>query len=218
MRLSAFDTYCLYLALKNHFTRESYDFFKYNGKTSASQDSFQKRRDQYQFQKLSRKYSADEMTPFIVSNLMKGKSWVGDLLDEEADEVYRKHLKIEQSLSYVFGNELDNLFSEHHPSRCFKIQRGSYPSLLMSYIRGNVSNQTMIILDRFLNYIPRWDSAYQDDLIWSKHSLLLRKYAPFVEYDKTKLKNILKNKLKEYEDGEEQEARYTPSSQTEKAA
>ena len=39
-----FKAYKLYLAVKNHFTT-SYDYFKYNGKVNAKEDSFLKRRD-----------------------------------------------------------------------------------------------------------------------------------------------------------------------------
>ena len=30
------DAYCCYLALKNHFTKDHYDYIKYRGKTRAS--------------------------------------------------------------------------------------------------------------------------------------------------------------------------------------
>jgi hypothetical protein len=213
MRLSAFDTYALYLSLKNHFTRESYDFFRYQGKTNASTDSFMKRKDRFHFQKLSRRVSGDEMQTFIVANLLVDKSWVGDLLEEEADEIYRNHVKINQSLSYVFMNELDALFSEHNPAACFRIRSDTYPLILMSFIQGSVSTQTMVILNDFVNYIQKWDSVYTDDPIWSKYRILIKKYAPFLEYDRKKLKNILKDKLKEYEHGEEQEASRTQVAQ-----
>jgi hypothetical protein len=211
MRLSAFETYCLFLALKNHFTRDSYDFFKYNGKTNASSDSFMNRKDRFQFQKLSRKVSSEEMKDFIVANIIAGKTWVGEFLDDDADDNYKKHLRIKQSLSYLFANELDVIFSDIRPTTTFRTYRDRYPTLFMSYLSGRVTIETMVILDHFVNYISKWDRVYTDDTIWSKHSILIKKYAPFLEYDKTKLKIILKDKLKEYEhgDGEEQEARGT---------
>ena len=50
MRMPAYNCYCLYLAMKNHFTQEEYDFFKYNGKINAIKESFLSRKDRYQFQ------------------------------------------------------------------------------------------------------------------------------------------------------------------------
>ena len=218
MRLSAFDTYCLFLALKNHFTRDSYDFFKYRGKVNASADSFMSRRDRFQFQKLSRLHSEDDMRDFIVSNIVSGKTWVGDFLDDDAEENYLKHLKVKQSLSYTFTNELDCIFTKSSPTRCFKIRKNEYPDLFMMYLSGNLSIETMVVLNNFVNYIPLWDHVYDNDPVWTKHSILLKKYTPFLEYDKMKLKIILKDKIKEYEHGEEQEAIRAPSPERENAA
>ena len=218
MRLSAFDTYSLYLALKNHFTRDSYDFFRYHGKTNASHDSFMGRKDRYQFQKLSRLYDESELTGFIVANLLAGKSWVGDLLDEDAQEVYKKYTKINQSLSYHFTNELDRLFTQCTPSECFRTHKNEHPIIFMEYLSSKVSIQTMVILNTFIDYEQKWNVAYNDDFLWNKHSSLIKKYTPFLEYDKTKLKNILKDKIKEYEHGKEQDACPTSNSQRDEAA
>jgi hypothetical protein len=220
MRLSAFDTYCLFLALKNHFTRDSYDFFRYRGKVTASHDSFMSRKDRFQFQKLSRLHSEDSMRDFIVSNIIAGKTWVGDFLDDDAEDNYKKHLKVNQSLSYIFANELDALFSESRPNICFRAYKDRYPTAFMHHLSGDVSIETMVILNDFVRYISKWDSVYSDDSLWPKHSLLIKKYTPFLEYDKDKMKSILKDKLKEYEygDREEQEASRASSIQSANAA
>lgn len=218
MRLSAFDTYSLYLALKNHFTRDSYDFFKYKGKTNASQDSFSGRKDKYQFQKLSRLHDEVELQDFIIANILAGKTWVGDLLNEDAEGIFRAYQKIQQSLSYHFTNEIDSLFLKHKPSKCFSVRDNSYPHAFMSYLSGKTSIQTLTILNNHIGFYQKWDTVYADDSIWLKNSILLKKYAPFLEYDKMKIKTILKNKIKEYEHGEEQEACRTSGSQREEAA
>ena len=40
-----FDSYKTYLSLKNHFTKDNYDYFKYCGKSRASIQSFYKRKE-----------------------------------------------------------------------------------------------------------------------------------------------------------------------------
>ena len=50
-----FDCYKIYLALKNHFTRDSYDYHKYNGRTRATVEAFYKRKDRFWFEKMCRK-------------------------------------------------------------------------------------------------------------------------------------------------------------------
>ena len=45
--MTGFDCYRTYLAFKNHFTKDNFDYFKYGGKTNATTTSFNKRKDKY---------------------------------------------------------------------------------------------------------------------------------------------------------------------------
>ena len=98
--MSAFETYCLFLALKNHLTTKSYDYFKYSGKTNASQDSFMSRKDRFHYQRLCRMCEDDQMKDFILSNLIKGKLWVGEMLDDEAEQNFKEYSKRKQAFTY----------------------------------------------------------------------------------------------------------------------
>ena len=42
--MTGFDCYRTYLAFKNHFTKDNFDYFKYGGKTNATTTSFNKER------------------------------------------------------------------------------------------------------------------------------------------------------------------------------
>lgn len=192
MRLSAFDTYCLYLALKNHFMQKSYDFFKYNGKTSANKESFMTRRDRFQFQKISRLYESDEMQDMFVANILKDKTWVGDMLDDEARSNFLDYRRRRQSLSYNFSNELDTLFIKESPEKVFKKTSTSFAPILTYIIREDVSMETAVILDRFIGFSKNFDSLFEN------HRMKIQKYAPFVEFDMNKMKSILKEKLHEH--------------------
>lgn len=55
--MTGFEVYKMYLALKQHFTKEKYDFYKYNGKVRANEKSFEESSDRYFFKKLATKYS-----------------------------------------------------------------------------------------------------------------------------------------------------------------
>jgi hypothetical protein len=85
--MTGYETFGLYQALKLHFTQESYDFFKYNGKTNVSVTTFENRKDKYHFYKLSRRLAQKEdMIDFIVANLVEDeKTWVGSLLMQESE-------------------------------------------------------------------------------------------------------------------------------------
>ena len=88
---NAYDTYIAYLALQRHFT-SSYDYFKYNGKVNASPQSFEIRKDKFQFYKLSKH---NDYKNYIVANMVNSdkKIWVGDLLTNESDDIYKQWLK-----------------------------------------------------------------------------------------------------------------------------
>lgn len=196
MRLSAFDTYQMFLALKNHFTQKSYDFFKYHGKTNASQESFLARRDKYQFQKLCRLKPDNEMRDFIVANLLESDNiWVGDLLDSEAEDKYRQYLKRKQSITYMFTNDIDILLSElPNPKDWFDCS-DDLPPIMSLAMNNTISLETFVILNDFVGFIDKFDKKMADDFLWPKFSIKARKFRPFVEYDRDKIKKILKEKL-----------------------
>lgn len=198
MRLSAFETYALFLALKNHFTQKSYDFFKYNGKTNASPDSFMGRRDRIQFQKLARRVDKEQMQDYIVANLIEGKSWVGDFLDDNATDNFMTYTKRKQALTYTFTNDLDRLFTSHTPTTVFKVTNNQLPPILNSLISREICPETFAIVDHYIGFSKIFDKKLGDDFIWSKSRSLATKLYPFIQYDKDKLRKILKDKIQEY--------------------
>ena len=69
-----------------HFTSPEYNYFKYAGKIRTSKESFNKRKDRYFFEKLSRKKTEKEVVEFFVSNFIESsdqsKMWVGELKEK----------------------------------------------------------------------------------------------------------------------------------------
>jgi len=198
LRLTAFDAYVLFLSMKNHFTQEKYDFFKYKGKIkNVSKDSFSVSKDRFLYQRICRMYDEGAINDFFVANFIKGKVWVRDFLEEEAHDDYVNYVKRKQSLSYTFTNDLDRLFSNYPPETAFRI-KGGMPPILNSVMCGTVSPETFAILDRFLGLSKTYDEQMPGDFIWSKYRLLAHKFHPFLEYDPKKMKSILKEKITEY--------------------
>ena len=194
MRLSAYETYCLFLALKNHFTVQKYDFFRYQGKITASHESFLARKDRFQFQKLCRKYDKDQIQDFLVANFIKGKSWIGDFLDDECDDTYKAYMKRKQAFTYHFQTELENMFDDvNDPAEIFKAKTGQYPELITRYLNNTLSIETMIVFNAYVRFFKKFDERLgKDDIIWSKIRFLCEKVLPFVEYDNEKMKCVLR--------------------------
>lgn len=196
MRLSAYETFCLYLALKNHFSKESYNYFKYQGKTNVSKESFMHRKDRFQFQKLSRMYDETEMLDFMLANFIHDeKIWVGDLLDDEAKDRYKNYVKRKQSLTYRFENELDLLIISTHEGiqGLFKPKDDMLP-VIRGYYHQSASVETLAILDYFVGYFDKHDAKFKDDYLWGKLRMKCKKLLPFMNFDKNKIKDILKDR------------------------
>lgn len=193
--MTGYEAFCLYQAIKLHFTSEKYDFFKYSGKTNVSVTSFENRKDKYHFYKLSRKWTdKDELIQFIVANFVESdKTWVGSLLQDEAETNYLKHQKYVQSVSYIFENECHKVFDgSENPNEVLKVYDGEYPVLLRKYLQRDIQLETVCLLDGIINFVPVWTRQIADSIVWPNHRLRILKFASFLPKDDVKYKNILK--------------------------
>jgi hypothetical protein len=158
-----------------------------------------KNKAKYQFYKLSRKYSLEQLRNFFLANFIYGDStWVGEMLGPEGDKAYSKWQKTNQSLTYVFENDIIGLVGNDVPEQMLIVNDGQHPKLLREVMSGSIAIETMVILNDIMNFFPMWNRKISDDIIWPNWRLKCEKYAPFVIYDKVKFKNILKEILIEH--------------------
>jgi hypothetical protein len=193
---TGYGAYLLFLALRTHFTNTKYDFFQMHGKLRANKESYNKRHDKYFFEKLAREYTIEELRDFYVANLLEDKHYVTEMIDDGCQKNYIEYQRRRQALSYNFTSELEKVFGDN-PTGSFVISDGEYPNIVNLYLRRIISPETMVILDDFILYSDKFNKYLCDDIIWSKISLKLRKYKPFLKYDKNKIKHILKEKIDE---------------------
>ena len=203
MENSGFASYIMFHAIKQHFTTKSYDYFKYNGKIKLNQDHFMKDKCKYSYYKLSRKYDLDELRNYLVCNFIDREiKWVGDLTNEEGEATYFKWKKRNQSLTYIFTGNVEYLFDQvDKPDELLVVRSGRFPRLLQETMEGNIEVETLCILNDIMGFIPMWDKKVGDAIIYPEWSRKVVKYTPFIGFDKDKYKNILKQKIKEYEKG-----------------
>jgi len=195
--MTGYEAFCLYSSLKLHFNLDSYDYFKYHGKVNVTIDAFENRKDKWHFYKLSRRFTNDEQgRDFIVANFIHDSNvWVGNLLTEESNIQYRKRQKIIQSLTYIFTNEIESLMSHTKPNDLFMIQEGEYPELLIKLLHEEISLETICILNQVLGFLSTWDRKINDTIHYPNISQKIKKYTPFIPFEPTKYKLIIK---KEY--------------------
>jgi len=195
LKVKPFEVYQHYLSLKNHFTNPKYDFFKYGAKTRASVTSFNKRRDKYWFEKTSRKYNDEEVVKFLVSNFSSADNpqnlWIGSIIND-GERTYSEWTKRQQSLTYLFKEQSNELFSNNELESVFNCSKG-HPILLKRYLGGDVSLETLVIFEKIFSFRQKFDEKL-DDPIWETVSLKIKKYSPFLNnLDMFKYKKILRD-------------------------
>jgi len=184
----AYELYMFYLAIKRHFT-STYDYFKYNGKVKANQKSFENRKDKFFFYKLSKKREARDI---ILSNMVADSNmWIGNLLDSKCEEIYLDWVKRQQSLTYIFKSDIQELEEEFNSN--FTVEDGQHPRILRLYTMNRISIETLIILTDLTKCFPYWEKEINDTIVFPNISHTVKKYKPFLKYDKHKMKTILIN-------------------------
>ncbi len=188
----AFDAYKCYLAMKNHFTRDNYDYQKYRGKVRATNAAFYKRRDRFWFEKFARQKNDKEIEEFFVSNFVSTTDpetmWIGEMI-KEGENRYIDWKKKIQSLSYIFKEEANSLFEENNVNEVFDCSSG-HPLILKSYLGGKISLETLVICDRIFEYREDFDKKLQDP-VWEIVSRKIKKYSPWINIDVPIYKKIL---------------------------
>ena len=196
LKVTPFETYQHYLSLKNHFTNPKYDFFKYGSKTRASMASFNKRKDKYWFEKTSRKYSNKEIVNFLVSNFVSTDNpqnlWIGEIINS-GERKYADWMKRQQSLTYLFKEQSNELLSENDLESLFDCSRG-HPKILKKFLGGNISLETLTIYEIIFHFSKNFDKKLNDP-VWESVNLKIKKYIPFLNINVFNHKKIIKEIL-----------------------
>jgi len=189
-----FEVYKSYLALKNLFTKENYDYHKYCGRSRASKESFYKRKDRYFFERLSRQKKDEEIKAYFVANFVDcsdpERLWIGDII-REGEDVYIEWLKKSQSLFYLFKTETEIFMNKTNFNQLFECKTGTHPEIIKKYLQKGITIETLTILDMILNFVKDFDKKLTDP-IWDFVSLRIRKYESFLNIDIEKYKSTLK--------------------------
>ena len=193
-----FDVFKTYLAVKNHFTTD-YDYVKYDGRVTAKLESFTKRPDRYFFHKLSKRYNERDILDYFVSNFaVDGNKWVGNLINNEGTENYTRYRRYKESFDYHFRNDCVSIRNDLGNRGIsfndgFLVNSGQHPRILRLHIQKKIHIQTTVILNSILSFSKIWDKEINEKVVWPKIAHTLAKLKPFVLYNETQAKLILKD-------------------------
>ncbi|QJQ27830.1 loader of DNA helicase [Synechococcus phage S-H25] len=185
--------YKMYLALKQHFTKDSYDYVKYRGKVSASEKSFEERRDRYFFKKLATKYGEKEILNYFVANFISDPR---GYIKSFSDDIYTRWRIYQESFSYKFKQDVDSLLEDIAPpyeqsfDSIFTIRKGQHPIILRKYLSQEITLETLVVFEHCLGFVERFDSSLSDP-IWKQTRNQIVKYRPFVNIDCKKYRSVI---------------------------
>ena len=119
--IHGFDVYRMYLAMKLHFSQPTYDFFEYDGKVRANEETYQQRNDFYFFETIARKYKKEEIQELLLASFVRSKDstkvWIGDIKRSGKDR-WVAWQKQTQSMSYLveqdFGTMVKHMETKGH--------------------------------------------------------------------------------------------------------
>ena len=193
-----FEVFKLYLAVKLHFTTDTYDYEEYGGKVNCKLETFTKRNDRYFFHKLSKRYNERDILDFFVANfLADSKRWIGNLLANDGKGVYLDYKKRKESFAYHFKSECGVIASDFSSRGLsfndgFIPPNGQHPRILRLLIQRKISYQTAVVLDHFLGFTKNWDKEITEKVVWPEISLKVSRVKPFVNFNATECKLIMK--------------------------
>ena len=193
-----FDVYKTYLAVKLHFTTDTYDYYKYGGKVNTKLDTFTKRKDRYFFRKLSTRYAETDILDFFVANFLSdSKRWIGNLLANDGKDVYLDYKKRKEAFAYHFKQDCGNIASDFSRRNIsfddgFIPIRGQHPRVLRLLIQRKISYQTTIVLNHYLGFTKNWDKEITEKIVWPEISLKVTRLKPFINFNATECKLIMK--------------------------
>ena len=131
----------------------------------------------------------------------KDKNWIGNLLENDGRDIYLKYKKVKDNFKYHFRNDFVNILSDFNSKRIsfddgFVCNNGQHPRLLRLLIQRRASFQSFVVLDQVLSFIKNWNKQIEEKVVWPKIAHKVSKLKPFINYNITECKLIMKEVIK----------------------
>ena len=173
--MDGYQTYQIYQSLKLHFTTD-YNAVKYNYITAVKRDTFERRRDRYFFEKLSRRFNKEKLIHYFTSNLIQNSSvWIGDM----SDEIYNDYIARYDKLTYMLSQDMKLMSDKGYSfdQLCTTSDNNSSNLFLESLRADEIQLESVVLVDIMVNFLNRLKSDLIDPLGINKDLIdLLLKY------------------------------------------
>lgn len=180
--------YSTYTTLRLHFTTDNFDIR--NGIKPKKPKNGVKTKMVQALQKLLRKApTIEDFVGFLISNFLHGDMW-GGLYSPEADEIFVDWKRKQESLTYMYTQELSTLAMYATQVEQLWQCDGGHPLILRAYCGKICSLETLVILNKLYRFIEKLDAQLDKDPVWSMTSSIVQKYSPFIKINKEKFSMI----------------------------
>jgi len=182
-----FECYKKYIALKLHFSNDTYNYLQYNKQTKLKSGRFEIRSDRYFFTALAKRYGIDQrLEDFFVANILwkYGEFWIEESLNPECEEIYLDYVKVKNAFNRFFAEDLQ-ILKEHCTKKKISnymfVTENKYPELLILLQQNIIRIQTVFALNRLRNFLPYWKKKIQDTIIYPEIHRKILKYGSFCD-------------------------------------
>lgn len=201
IHIDAKSVYNLYLQLKNHFNGRG-DVIKKDWRMKVSDASYEKRKDKFFFEMLSKKYTLKELSLMMIGNLVSNQNmWIGDISDGDAIEFYEQYLAKLKLMRLRYQDDIKNIYYVAKKlelktlSQMFDYNDQTNGSYIFKLLQSNaITFETFIMLDSFLGIIKKHDE--KDNVIWMNYSTRLKAYQKLFLVDSDECKRIFIQTIK----------------------
>ena len=189
------EAYRLHLAVKLHFTKETYNFAKHEGRVAnATAKVFQAKTFHKFFNVVVKRYTEVELLDLFVANISQGRTFIDDIMTDEGHDCFLAFRKRTQSLAYTFSEEMTDIGTQGSLGTLLEVRKGMVPGLLTLHLSGRICIETMSVLNDLVKVVPYWDRRLgKDDVIWGRARLPCLKMGTFLNFDRAKMVAIVKD-------------------------
>lgn len=194
----------IYLPIHLHFTTD-FDCLKYKGKLPGiNKENYEKRKEKNLVEFFGNKFNSDlKAGNFCLANSVISDNWLYNDFNE-AESVYEKWAEAKLYRDQMFEADVVFLKDIIKSGKVDKFSgflkntaSGNKPPLLQLLIHKKISMESIAILDNFLDFTTNWEKKYEQDPMLNKLLFNLKKYKPFVSFNKQIASKLIREHFSE---------------------
>lgn len=178
--MNGFEVYREYIAIKLHFTNNSYDYFKLEGRTTANILSYNKRKDQYFFDYLAKNGGdeSDIRMKLVLYFLNERHMYIKEIVEEyrKRPNYFLQWLGFIEGFPYTAIKQFNDIRDEFIKTKQ-SIDVFRSPLMFEKYLEKELYAESFILFDSFFKI----SKLLKNNLLWKEESKILKKYFPFIQ-------------------------------------